>query len=147
MLDLEKILDFGPKTIISSVISKVVQPADTAANYNEVLSQFMATPAWVDMAIRAAMDAVDKRLPYGYMTVGTHIEVTHEAPTCVGMKVNVKATLAEITNGNRLIFEIEAWDDLGEIGKGTYERHVVSQAALLQKAGERWEQLAKRRPI
>lgn len=142
MLDLEKILNFGPNTVVSAVISKVVQPADTAANYTEVLSQFMATPAWVDMAIRAAMDAVDNRLPFGYMTVGTRIEVTHEAPTCLGMKVSVKATLAEIA-GNRLIFEIEAWDDIGEIGRGVYERHVVSQAALLQKASERWQQLAR----
>lgn len=146
MLDLEKTLNFGPNSIISSVISKIVQPADTAANYNEVLCQFMATPAWVDMAIRAAMDAVDKSLPYGYMTVGTRLEVTHDAPTCVGMKVSVKATVKEII-GNRLVFEIDAWDDIGEIGHGFYERSVVSQEALLKKAGERWEQLAKKRHI
>lgn len=138
MLDMTKILIPGQ----NSLIRKVVQRSDTAASYSQDLNEFMATPAWVDMAIRAAIDAVDKHLPEGYITVGTYIEITHEAPTCLGMTVTVQATLREI-NG-RLIFDIKAWDEIGEIGRGIHERHVVDREALIKKAKERWQYMAKR---
>lgn len=138
MLDLTKILVPG----LNSLVRKVVQRSDTAASYSQDLNEFMATPAWVDMAMRAAIDAVDKHLPEGYITVGTYIEITHEAPTCLGMTVTVQATLREV-NG-RLIFDIKAWDEIGEIGKGVHERHVVDRESLIKKAKERWQYMAKR---
>jgi predicted thioesterase len=138
MLDLTQILVPG----LNSLVRKVIQRSDTAANYSEALNEFMASPAWIDMAIRAAIDAVDKHLPEGYITVGTYIEMTHEAPTCLGMTVTVQATLKEINH--HLIFEIKAWDEIGEIGRGIHERHVVDREALLKKAKERWRYMARR---
>lgn len=140
MIDLTKVLVPG----LNSLVRKVIQRSDTAANYCEALNEFMATPAWVDMAIRASMEAVDKHLPEGFMTVGTHLEVAHEAPTCLGMTVTVKSTLVEISGDKRLIFEIRAWDEIGEIGSGTHERIVVNREAMLKKARERWKFMAKR---
>jgi fluoroacetyl-CoA thioesterase len=128
---------------LNSLVRKTVQRSDTGANYNEALNEFMATPTWVDMAIHASMEAVDKHLPEGFMTVGYSIEVIHEAPTCLGMTVTVQATLKEI-NENRLIFELKAWDEIGDVGRGTHERIVVNKEALLKKAKERWQYMVKR---
>jgi len=127
----------------NSLVRKVIQRSDTAANYCEALSEFLATPSWVDMAIRASTEAVDKHLPEGFMTVGSSIQVNHGAPTCLGMTVTVNSTLKEI-NGSHLLFEIKAWDELGEIGIGTHERIVVNREAMLKKAKERWKLMVKR---
>lgn len=127
----------------NSLVRKVIQRSDTAVNYCEALSEFLATPSWVDMAIRASIEAVDKHLPEGFMTVGTSIQANHGAPSCLGMTVTVNATLKEI-NGAHLIFEIKAWDELGEIGSGTHERLVVNREAMLKKAKERWRLMVKR---
>lgn len=135
MLELQKVLIPGQ----NSLVRKVIQRSDTAANYSEALNEFMATPAWVDMAIHAAIDAVDKYLPEGFITVGTYIEIAHEASTCLGMTVTVKATLDEIIDDHRLIFTLEAWDEIGKIGKGMHERHVADRKVVLKRAQERWQ--------
>ena len=140
MIDLQKVLVPGQ----NSLVRKVIQRSDTAANYCETLNEFMATPAWVDMAIRASMEAVDKHLPEGFMTVGIRIEAEHTAPTCLGMTVTVRSTLKEISGDKRLIFEIKAWDEIGEIGSGIHERTVVNREAMLKKAKERWQYRVKR---
>ena len=140
MIDLHRILVPG----LNSLVRKVIQRSDTAADYCEALNEFMATPAWVDMAIRASMETVDKHLPEGFMTVGHRIEVEHMVPTCLGMTVTVKSTLIEISGDKRLIFEIKAWDEIGEIGSGTHERVVVNREAMLKKAKERWQYMVRR---
>lgn len=138
-MDFHGILPLGK----NATIQKTVQRSDTAANYSEHLNELMSTPAWVDMAIRASIEAVDKHLPNGYITVGHSLQVTHEAPTFLGMVVHVKATLAAI-DGNRLWFDIVSWDEVGEIGRGRHERVIVSRDGLLKKAKERRRFLVER---
>ena len=52
------------------------------------------------------------------------------------MTITVKATL-ETVDGNRLVFRIDANDEIGEIGHGSNERYVVNEAKLWEKAKER----------
>jgi predicted thioesterase len=139
MFGLDKILLPGQ----NATIRKVVQRSDTAANYSDTMKEFMSTPSWVDMAIRASIEAVDNHLPEGLITVGHSIEITHNAPTCLGMTVTVKATLKSIDE-NHLLFDIHAWDEVGEVGSGTHERTVVDREAMLKKAKERWKFMVKR---
>lgn len=139
MVELTEILVPGQ----NAMVRKIVERSDTASNYNAALNEFMATPAWVDMAIRAASEAVDKHLPEGLMTVGIQIEINHHAPTCLGMTVTVQATLKELKE-NQLIFAIRAWDEIGEVGNGTHVRSVVDRETMLKKARERWKFMAKR---
>lgn len=49
-------------------------------------------------------------------TVGTHINVSHIAATPPGLEVTAKVRLVAV-DGRRLVFEVEAHDDL--IGTGT----------------------------
>lgn len=139
MLELAKILVPGQ----NATVRKVVQRSDTAANYSDSMKEFMSTPSWVDMAIRASIEAVDKHLPEGFITVGHSIEILHNAPTCLGMTVTVKATLKEI-NENHLVFDIHSWDEIGDVGSGTHDRTVVNRDSMLKKAKERWQYMAKR---
>jgi predicted thioesterase len=57
-------------------------------------------------------------------SVGVHVEVQHLAPTPVGMRVRAKARLTRI-DGRRFFFDIEAYDEKEQIGRGTNERFVI----------------------
>jgi predicted thioesterase len=132
MIELNKILKPGKNALVRSVVQK----ADTAAHYSVALANFMATPILVDMTIRGAIEVVDRNLPEEYITVGTAIELAHEVPTALGMTVHVKVTLKEII-GMKLIFDVLAWDDMGEIARGHHIRAVVRREQYLERTAER----------
>ncbi|NLB81841.1 MAG: hypothetical protein GX800_09615, partial [Clostridiaceae bacterium] len=54
-----------------------------------------------------------------------------------GIEVNVTAKLIEI-NGNILSFEITAYDEVGRIGGGYHERHIVNNNILMKRVEERF---------
>ena len=65
-------------------------------------------------------------------TVGTHIDVSHQAATPPGLEVTVKVRLARV-EGRRLVFEVEAHDGTELISKGLHERFVIDRARFAAK--------------
>lgn len=59
-------------------------------------------------------------------TVGTHINVSHEAATPPGMLVTVQAELLAI-EGRKLVFAVEAHDGVDLISRGYHERFVIQR--------------------
>ncbi|MPL77126.1 Fluoroacetyl-CoA thioesterase [bioreactor metagenome] len=139
MIDLKKVLAVGQ----NAVVRKVVQKSDTAGNFNVALNGLLATPACIEMIINAAVETVDRYLPEGYISVGSAIQFSHTAPTSLGMTVNVKTTIDAIED-HHVSLAITAWDEMGEIGHGTYERVVVSRDATLKRAKDRTHFLVRR---
>lgn len=134
---------FDVKTLLTPgmhyVVAKMLTEADTAAKANygsKQLGPLMASHVFVGMMIDATIGVVEDRLPEGLVTVGRAMEFTHDEPTCFGMNIRVKAVLKNIT-GDRLFFDIEAWDDFGPIGHGRHERAVVSRDELFKRAKQR----------
>lgn len=128
---------------ISEILQRTVEKKHTGGSYGGgAMEDLLATPAYVDLMIRAAIQAVDHKLPKGYITVGRGMEFTHEAPTGTGMSVSVKATLVEIRE-NRLLFDIVASDELGEIGAGRHERVVVNRDDWVKRVQERLKPVQK----
>lgn len=122
---------------MESVSQKMITEEDTARHFGSgSLGHLLATPAFVSMIIDASANAIEHRLPPGMTTVGRHMEITHDKPTCLGMMVRIKAVLKKI-DGDRLYFDIFASDDAGIIGYGTHERTVVNRDQLFAKANHR----------
>ena len=122
---------------IYSITQKTVEPADTAQDYGDgALGNLLATPAYIDLSLKAAVNAVDHLLPEGLITVGHSVEFIHHSPTCLGMNVSVKATVDKL-DGNHIHFLIVARDNIGEIGHGRHERVIVDRNLILKKAYER----------
>jgi fluoroacetyl-CoA thioesterase len=69
-------------------------------------------------------------------TVGTHVNVSHTAPTPPGLEVTVRVKLVE-GEGRRLIFEVEAHDGIESIGKGTHERFIISKKRFDEKVSNK----------
>ncbi len=97
-----------------------------------------ATPYMAALMEYAALMLVQPYLPEGITTVGTTLNITHESATPAGMQVRAKAVLTE-TDGRRFVFAVEAWDELGVIGRGTHERRSVKQAPFEARALEKLE--------
>lgn len=91
-----------------------------------------ATPAMIALMEQSAAESVEKELDEGMTTVGIKINVDHLAATPIGMKVYCESTLVQ-EEGRKLIFEIEAFDEAGRIGKAYHERFIVDSARFMGK--------------
>lgn len=91
-----------------------------------------ASPAMIALMEAAAVDCVEKFLPAGHQSLGTHLDVQHIAATPEGLTVTATAALTAV-DGRKLTFVLEAHDGVGTIGKGTHTRVVVDTPRFLGK--------------
>ena len=111
----------------------VVTANNTAAAVGSGLVPVFATPYMIALMENAAVNAVQAGLEAGQGTVGTRLEVTHDAATPVGMKVWAEAELTAV-EGKKLTFTVRAFDEAGPIGGGTHERFIITVDRFLAKA-------------
>lgn len=104
-----------------------VSKTHTAAALGSGNVNAFSTPALIALLEAAAIAALDGHLPSGQTSVGTHLDVRHLAATPVGMTVRATATLIQV-DGRRLVFAVEAHDDVEQVGAGMHERFVVDKA-------------------
>lgn len=69
-------------------------------------------------------------------TVGTHIDVSHEAATPPGLEVTATVELVEV-DGRRLVFAVEAHDGVDLISRGRHERFVIIKDKFDAKVGKK----------
>jgi fluoroacetyl-CoA thioesterase len=112
--------------------SVTVDQSNTAASLGSGLVPVFGTPALIALLELAAVHAVADALPPGSTSVGTHLDVRHLAATPVGMTVRAQATLTGV-EGRRLIFAVEAYDEVEKVGEGTHTRVVVDAERFVQK--------------
>ena len=92
------------------------------------------TPFMAAMMESAALTALQPFLEEGQGSVGTHLDIRHEAPTPVGMKVCAEAEITNLSeNGKMVDFRVSAWDEKGPIGTGTHTRAVIWNEKFLAK--------------
>ena len=103
---------------------RTVVPEFTAASLKSGLLEVLATPIMIAWMEECCMECVQPQLDEGFGTVGTLVNVTHEAPTPVGGEVTISCCLRQV-DGRRLVFAVEASDQGGIIGRGSHERFIV----------------------
>ncbi len=108
----------------------------TAARWGSGLVPVLGTPALVALMEQAAVVALEGRLPAGRTSVGVRIDVRHLAATPVGMRVRARARLTEV-DGRRLVFNVEAWDEVEKVGEAVHERVVVDRKRFLGRVEEK----------
>ncbi len=125
------------KVGMESAIQKEITREDTALNFGSgALETLLASPTLVALMIEAAVSAVDPNLPDEYITVGKMLEINHVNPTIEGMTVTVKAKIVEVAD-TKVVFEINAFDELGLVGTGKHIRNIVQHKTVLRKANDR----------
>ena len=92
------------------------------------------TPFMAAMMENAALTALQTFLEEGQGSVGTRLDITHDAPTPVGMKVFAEAEITAVSqNGKMVYFHVTAWDETGPIGSGTHTRAIIGNEKFLAK--------------
>ena len=117
---------------LNAELKHMVTDADTAARWGSGLVPVFSTPALVGLMENSAVKALMGHLPPGQTTVGGHIDVRHLAATPVGMRVRARAELTAV-EGRKLVFKIQAWDEVELIGEAEHERYVVDEARFLRR--------------
>jgi fluoroacetyl-CoA thioesterase len=123
---------------LSKTIQKTIVESDILSFGHGALTELLATPTMTALMIEASVAVVDPMLPEGYVTVGLSTSVTYLNPTFIGMTVSVISTLVEI-DMRKLVFEIMAFDELGQVGRGKHERYIVNTEHFMQVARKRCE--------
>ena len=88
------------------------------------MPEVFATGFMVGFMEWACMEALAPHLEPGERTVGTMINVTHEAATPPGMKVSAHVRCTAV-DGRKISWEVEARDEVEVIGRGQHERFVI----------------------
>ena len=110
----------------------VVCESNTAAAVGSGLVPVFATPYMVALMENAAANTVLPFIAEDEGTVGTHLDVSHSAATPIGMKVWAEATVTAV-EGKKIVFDVIAFDEAGEIGRGTHERFIIKPEKFLAK--------------
>ena len=114
----------------------VVVQENTAAAVGSGLVPVFATPYMIALMENAAVNALTPHMEEGQGSVGTHLDVSHDAATPIGMKVWAEAELTAV-NGKALTFAVTAYDEAGPIGKGTHNRFIITVDRFLAKCEQK----------
>ena len=110
----------------------IVTPENTAQAAGSGLVPVFATPWMAALMENAAVNAVQGALASDQGTVGTRLDVTHDAATPVGMRVWAEAEVTA-AEGRKLTFAVSAYDEAGKIGGGTHERFIIQTEKFLAR--------------
>jgi len=111
----------------------VVVQGNTAQAAGSGLVPVFATPWMIALMENAAVQAVQSALAPDEGTVGTRLDVTHDAATPIGMRVWAEAEVTKV-EGRKLTFAGSAYDETGRIGGGTHERFIIKTEKFLARA-------------
>ena len=112
--------------------TETVTAEKTAAVFGSGDLQVYATPAMAALMEKTALQSVAGELGEGQSTVGTALQIAHSSASPIGSVICCESELVEIDR-RRLVFSVVAYDDWGEIGRGTHERFIVDIARFLAK--------------
>lgn len=121
---------------MTHTLTVTVEPTMTAASMKSGCLDVLATPILVAFMENVCLECVQGELDEGMTTVGTLVNISHLAPTPIGMKVRFECTLREIDR-RRLVFDVKAFDEVSLVGEGTHERFVVDGEKFVAKSRAR----------
>jgi fluoroacetyl-CoA thioesterase len=86
-------MDFNLEVGLKSQSAEKVTEENTAIKYGSGTVNVFATPAMIGLMEKASIQAVEVRLPQGFATVGTFVNITHIAATPLNMVVVARSEL------------------------------------------------------
>jgi fluoroacetyl-CoA thioesterase len=121
----------------------VVPPSKTVPSLYPESEEFVAMPEvfatgfLVGFLEWSCIKAINPYLDWpNEQTVGTHIDVSHDAATPPGLEATATVELIGV-EGRKLVFTVEAHDGVDLISKGRHERFVISKDKFDAKVNEK----------
>ena len=110
-------------------VGLTVAESDTAISHKSGGLPVYATPAMIGLMEHAAFTLLKND---GKDSVGTEMNVKHTRACLVGAQVYAVATVVSV-NGNWVNFNVQAFDEKGEIGNGTHTRYIIDPEKFMNK--------------
>jgi predicted thioesterase len=117
---------------LTGIATLVVTDSDTAIAHRSGDVPVLSTPRLVALCEEASVAAIAGHISVDDTTVGAAVQISHVAPSPVGMGVRAEVTLDRV-EGRRLHFTASVTDDHGLVAAGKLTRAVVDRARFLQK--------------
>lgn len=93
----------------------------------------LSTPSLIASMEHVAMKCALPKIPEGYTSVGTFLNVKHVKASKIGQVYRATATLVE-EEGRRLVFDVVATTEDGIVlGEGKHERFIVNKERFMSK--------------
>jgi fluoroacetyl-CoA thioesterase len=126
-------IKFEHKFVVSQ--SKTVPALYPESEEFVAMPEVFATGFLVGFLEWACIKAINPHLDWPQeQTVGTHIDVSHEAATPPGLEVTATVELIAV-EGKKLTFSVEAHDGIDLISQGRHERFIINKAKFDAKLG------------
>ena len=107
--------------------SKTVPALYPEAQEFVLMPEVFATGFLVGFLEWACIKAINPHLDWPEeQSVGTHINVSHEAATPPGLEVTAIVELIEV-DGRKLVFSVQANDGVDLISRGRHERFIINK--------------------
>lgn len=106
-----------------------VTAEDTAKAYSSGALEVFATPGMIALMECASFQLLKNE---GADSVGTELNVQHLRACLPGTDVWATAVVEEV-NGNWVKFRVAAYDNKGEIGKGSHTRYIIDPEKFMAK--------------
>jgi fluoroacetyl-CoA thioesterase len=98
-----------------------------------MMPEVLATGFMVGLFEWACIQAINPHIDWPReQTVGTAVNLTHEAATPPGLTVTVRVKLERV-EGRKLTFSIIAHDGIDKISEGTHERFIIVASKFSEK--------------
>ena len=114
-------------------VATLAEREDTAKEVGSGDLLVYATPCMVALMEGAACEAIADAIGDSQTTVGTVLNIEHISATPVGLEVRAEAEVTAV-EGKVITFRVTAYDEVGEIGRGTHTRVLVNSQKFLEKA-------------
>lgn len=124
----------------ATLTREIVVDADRTIDFMGEDCRVYATPSLLRDIEHACRDLILEHVPDGQDSVGTSVSIAHSAPTLLGSKVTITATIAEIS-GRKVAFDVKARDPLDGICSGRHERFVVDVGETRKRLAQKAEKL------
>ncbi len=103
------------------------------------MPEVFATGFMVGLIEWTCIQLVNQHLDWpAEMTLGVHVDVSHEAATPPGLEVTTSVELTKV-DGRLLEFRVEAHDGVDTIARGTHRRAVVDAAKFSARTAAKAE--------
>lgn len=93
-----------------------------------------ATAVMIGFVEQTCIEALRPYLTSEQRTVGTHVNISHLAPTVIGATVTVTVELMAVEQ-RILHFAVSCKDDKAVIGEGTHQRAIIDYVRFMQRIG------------
>ena len=121
-------------------LQETVTESLTASAVGSGALPVFGTPFLCALMENAAMTCLQSFLEEGQGSVGTHLDISHDAPTPIGMTVWAEAEITAVSeNGKMVDFAVKAWDEKGPISSGTHTRAIIKNEKFLAKCNGKLE--------